>query len=103
MDGGGFEILWTSEGSPADPDHWSVQRRPFAAGRQPGRRRDPGQHDPAPGAGAPGLDASMTRHGDMVAAWDAWAFEVRARVFRNTLLVDGFETGGASAWSFAQP
>ena len=101
MDGGAFEILWTSHGSPGDPDSWSIQRRPFAPDGSAAADQSPVNTSTVWGARP--LDASMTRHGDMVAAWDTHAFEVRARIFRNTLFVDGLETGGVTRWSLAQP
>jgi hypothetical protein len=101
MDGGAFEVLWTSEGSPGAPDQWSVERRPFAPnGTLAG---DQSSVSASLVSGTLPADAAMNRHGDAVAAWSASAPEVRARIFRTTLFVDGFETGGTSAWSAAQP
>jgi len=40
----------------------------------------------------------MNRHGDFVATWGVDGFHIRARIFRNTLFVDGFESGDLWAW-----
>jgi hypothetical protein len=102
MDGGAFEIIWLSDGSSGDPDHWSIQRRAFASDGTPiGAQEE--FNTTIIGAGERPSEMSMNRNGDFVAAWDAWAFEVRARIYRNTLFVDGLESGGLSAWSAAEP
>lgn len=101
MDGDAFEVFWTSEGSPGDPDQWSVERRPFAPDGTPAG--DQSSVSTGPVLGTLPADAAMNHNGDAVASWNASAPEVRARIFRTTLFVDGFETGSISQWSSAQP
>jgi len=102
MDGGAFEVVWSSYGSPADPDHWSIQRQAFTSDGGPSGGQ--GQVNTTvvyTQGGAPGL--SMSRHGDFVATWGVDGFHIRARIFRNTLFIDGFESGDTSLWSVSVP
>ena len=69
MDGGAFEVFWTSEGSPGDPDQWSVERRPFAPDGTPAG--DQSSVSTSPVLGTLPADAAMNRDGDAVASWNA--------------------------------
>jgi hypothetical protein len=87
MNGGAFEIAWTSRGT-----EWSVQRQAFAADGAPTGSQQQ-VNTTTIGWSFLRSQLSMNRHGDFVVVWDG-GWTIRARIFRNTLFADGFETWG---------
>jgi hypothetical protein len=101
MDGGAFEIIWFGQCAP-DPVE-TILRRAFRANGFP--LHQPERINTCDLILAPQRPAiSMNRNGDFVAAWSVLGDDgIHARIFRNTLFVDDFESGNPSAWSRIVP
>lgn len=103
---GGFVIAWNSHGSPeSDGDGFSVQARLYAADGAPigdqfqVNTHTPGyQWTPSVATGPGGLLVATWSGRDSSPGSDPGP-SIQARRFRDSLFVDGFESGDTSRWS----
>jgi len=102
MADGRFEVVWTSDGSPGDDDSFrSVQRQAFdASGGTVGSQL---QVNTTTYLSQWAPDIATTPDGDFIVVWQSSENGLRGRIFRQTLLADGFESGDTSAWSTTVP
>ena len=102
MNSGGFEVVWTSDGSPGDDDSSrSIQRQAFAA--DGGRLGQQLQVNTLIELDQWAPDIAMNADGDFVVVWDDTITGLRGRIYRYPVLADGFESGDTSAWSATVP
>jgi hypothetical protein len=100
--GGGFEVLWDSEGSFGDDnDSTSIQRQAYSPDGSPSGSQLQVNTTIHGGQGFP--EVSMNHGGDFVAIWGHSGGYIRGRAFRGTIFSDGFEIGDWSAWSLTVP
>jgi len=102
MDNGGFEVVWTSLGSPGDDDScYSVQRQAFDAnGAALGLQQ---QVNTTTEDCQDARDVAMTGQGDFVVVWSRYGYGFWGRIYCQPIFADGFESGDTSLWSVTPP